>query len=82
MAAPRIPVRYHGVHRAGARPIPAIARTVASLAVLVVVATLFLDALLITVGLLTPVAASVSPLRRWLDRLATPSARAVPASGR
>ncbi|MDT0528966.1 hypothetical protein RM555_08170 [Micromonospora sp. DSM 115977] len=82
MAPPRIPVRHHGAHRAPARPASVTARTVASLAVLVVLATLFLDALLIIVGLLTPVAASVSPLRRWARRLAAPSARAVPVSGR
>ncbi|MGW4500864.1 hypothetical protein ACWENR_19900 [Micromonospora sp. NPDC004336] len=82
MAPPRTPARYHGLHRAAARPVPAVARTVASLAVLVVLATLFLDALLIVVGLLTPVAASVSPLRRWLSRLAVPPARAIPAHGR
>jgi hypothetical protein len=82
MAPPRTLVRYHGVHRAAARPVPTIVRTVVSLAVLVVLATLFLDALLIVVGLLTPVAASVSPLRRWLHRLAAPSARAVPVPGR
>ncbi|MER7335842.1 MULTISPECIES: hypothetical protein [unclassified Micromonospora] len=79
MAPPRPLVRYHGAHRAATRTVPAVVRTVASLAVLVVLATLFLDALLITVGLLTPVAASVSPMRRWLRRLAAPSARAVPA---
>ncbi|MEU5949727.1 hypothetical protein ABZ793_29810 [Micromonospora sp. NPDC047465] len=82
MAPPRALVHYHGVHRAAARPVLTIASTVASLAVLVVLATLFLDALLITVGLLTPVAASVPPLRRWVRRLAAPSARAVPVPGR
>ncbi|MGK5523044.1 hypothetical protein ACSNN9_27315 [Micromonospora sp. URMC 107] len=82
MAPPRVPVRRHGAHRVPARPAAVIARTVAALAVLVVLATLFLDTLLTIVGLLTPVAASVSPLRRWLRRLAAPSARALPASGR
>lgn len=77
------PPRYQGVHRRPARRAPSVARAVASLAVLSVLAVLFLDALLITVGLLTPVVAALRPLRAWLgdlDPTAGPTATA--ASGR
>ncbi|MCM0677493.1 hypothetical protein NCC78_22780 [Micromonospora phytophila] len=82
MVPPRSVALYRGAHRSPARSVSRVARDVGSLALLVVLATLFLDALLITVGLLTSVAAAVSPLRRWLHRLATPPARATPTPGR
>ncbi|MDO3704446.1 hypothetical protein Q3W71_22535 [Micromonospora sp. C28SCA-DRY-2] len=77
------PPRYQGVHRRPATRMASVARAAASLAVLSVLAVLFLDALLITVGLLTPVVAALRPLRAWLRDLDAPSVPTVStASGR
>ncbi|NJP34468.1 hypothetical protein [Micromonospora thermarum] len=81
MAPPRPTVPRRGAHRAAARSVSLLVRAVAVLAVLVVLATLFLDVLLIAVGLLTPAVAAVVRLRRWLGRLAAQPARAAPAAG-
>ncbi|MFG2105154.1 hypothetical protein ACGFJ5_31645 [Micromonospora echinaurantiaca] len=77
------PPHYQGVHRRPAPRMASVARAAASLAVLSVLAVLFLDALLITVGLLTPVAAALRPLRAWLRDLDAPTvSTASAASGR
>lgn len=75
MAPPRSTLPRRGAHRRAARPVPLVVRAVVVLAILVVLATLFLDVLLIVVGLLTPAVVAVARFRHWLGRLATPPAR-------
>ncbi|WBB69481.1 hypothetical protein [Micromonospora sp. WMMD812] len=56
---------------------PHLALLVVSLAVLVVLATLFLHTMLILLGLLTSITVTVRPLRDWLRRMVDPT----PADG-